>query len=440
MLTRTRLLARRGSRHHTQGPAAAPQTPVANGNNAAQATQNDALALTTASQERNPYEGVAAGFSKVKVDAWGQGQNGSVEQILLNQGYSSREIYTKSADGKTLLDEVARVNGLRNPNLIQQGQDLTVPSKQAPEQNTAPPAEEAPPRTETAPPAAPEREAQAATPTEPQPPANQETQPAEPSVNKIKVDRWGQGPNSSLDAILKSQGFKEEDIYRQDANGDSLLKKIARANGLKSPDKIQAGQSLEIPNSKEALAQMTIPDMPPPPVVQRTEPERAPVNTQSPDNSTAPPAETAPPVQEQRSTSNADQDREITANMGMLLDGAKQGKFTRQEFQYLNARSSRYAQMRARYSNDGYTNEELTQLGQMEKRYGVEFARLSESDTVPLPEFPRTTSDPDLAIQIKHYHESGPLFDSYKNGTSNSEDALQVMVRQRTEARQQEIN
>ena len=90
---------------------------------------NDQLKLSQTSQNRNPYQGVAPSFSTVKVDRWGQGDNDSVVQILLNQGYTQQEIYGKSGNGKSLLDEVTRVNGLRNANLIRAGQDLMVPSK-----------------------------------------------------------------------------------------------------------------------------------------------------------------------------------------------------------------------------------------------------------------------------------------------------------------------
>ncbi|MCA9780159.1 MAG: hypothetical protein KC800_25710, partial [Candidatus Eremiobacteraeota bacterium] len=64
--------------------------------------------------------------------------------------------------------------------------------------------------------------------------------------------------------------------------------------------------------------------------------------------------------------------------------------------------------------------------------------RLAASDDVQLPEFPQNSTNTDLAIQIKHYHESGPIFDGYSNGSISSETAIQRMVRQRDEARRQE--
>jgi hypothetical protein len=75
----------------------------------------------------------------------------------------------------------------------------------------------------------------------------------------------------------------------------------------------------------------------------------------------------------------------------------------------------------------------------MERRYGVEFARLAASDDVQLPEFPQNSNNADLAIQIQHYHESGPIYDGYSSGSMSSETAIQRMVRQRDEARRQEV-
>jgi LysM repeat protein len=427
-------------------PALQPQTSTA----ATNGRSNDQLNLSQTSQARNPYQGTAPAFSSVKVDSWGKGDNDSVVQILLNQGFTQQEIYGKSGSGKTLLDEVTRVNGLRNANLIRAGQELVVPSKQAPAgqpEPAAPPT--APPVSQTPePPASRSEQPAAETPVtrNEQPiqeaPVERTERATEPRVNQVQVDRWGQGPNSSLGAILKSQGFDHDQIFAQDANGDSLLKKVARANGLKSPDKIFAGSSLQVPNSMEALGQMDIPEMPArlePPAAVGTPTDRTEVEPPSQPPRIETPRQPEAPRQTEAPRQPGNESSEPTANMGMLLDGVKTGKFNREEFQYLNARSSRYVQMRARYSGDGYSNDELTSLGQMERRYGVEFARLSASDDVALPAFPQNTNNPDLVIQVKHYHESGPMYDSYSNGTMSSETAIQRMVRQRDEARRQEV-
>ena len=212
--------------------AAAEGTPPAvNPNNG---RSNDQLNLSQTSQNRNPYQGVAPNFSTVKVDRWGQGSNDSVVQILLNQGYTQQEIYGKSGNGKSLLDEVTRVNGLRNANLIRAGQNLMVPSKEASEAAESGPAQqpaveaprqEAPPRVEPPAVETPRSETPAVeTPRVETRPARTETQPTQPEqnearVNDVRVDRWGQGPNSSLGAILRNQGFDDKQMLQLKEEG-----------------------------------------------------------------------------------------------------------------------------------------------------------------------------------------------------------------------------
>lgn len=53
----------------------------------------------------------------------------SLSQMLVDRGYSLKELLAKDENGKTMLDKVAAQNGLRNPNLIYPGQDLSLPNK-----------------------------------------------------------------------------------------------------------------------------------------------------------------------------------------------------------------------------------------------------------------------------------------------------------------------
>lgn len=436
---------RRTRRSRNRGRRSVSTGTVSNGNSA---SRTDQLALTQKIQESNPYEGVSPSFSRVTVDAWGKGENSTVLNILYNQGYTKNEIYGKTASGKTLLQEVQEKNSLRDVNLVHPGQVLKVPSRQAAEQQEQQTVQQPPAQQEQQTTQQPPAETQQQTPPPVSAEQGQNEQP-EARVNSVKVDPWGKGPNSSLGAILRDQGFDEREIYREDANGDSILKQVARANGV-HPDRIRAGQSLQIPNSREALGQMEIPEMPRPTPQTEAPARTEPTTTSEEPARNEPPAGTETPIQTEQPAQTGtpapvqgnqnDGQEEVTANMGNLLSGVKENQFTRQEFQYLNARSSRYAQMRARFSNDGYSNDELRELGRMERRYGVEYARLAASDDVALPSFPASSNDPDLAIQVKHYHESGPLFDRYKNGSATTEDALSVMVRQRDEARRQETN
>lgn len=53
-----------------------------------------------ASESRpSPYAGVSDGSTTVRVDAWRNGRNNSVEAILRNQGYSLGEIYQRGENG-----------------------------------------------------------------------------------------------------------------------------------------------------------------------------------------------------------------------------------------------------------------------------------------------------------------------------------------------------
>lgn len=93
-------------------------------------SQVDSSSLSAKTEQTNPYSSFAPSSTKVSVDKWKNGKNDSLEGILKNQGYTLKEIYSKDANGKTLIDKVAATNNLRNPNVIQPGQELNVPSKE----------------------------------------------------------------------------------------------------------------------------------------------------------------------------------------------------------------------------------------------------------------------------------------------------------------------
>jgi hypothetical protein len=83
--------------------------------------------VTLSAEALNPYHGLAADVTTVTLDAWRQGANDSLEAALENQGYTLNEIYARDAGGKTLIDHVVRVNGLRNANLVKAGQQVVIP-------------------------------------------------------------------------------------------------------------------------------------------------------------------------------------------------------------------------------------------------------------------------------------------------------------------------
>lgn len=72
-----------------------------------------------------------------------------------------------------------------------------------------------------------------------------------PSASKVKVDAWGKGKNSSLDSILKSQGYSDKEIYGKGEDGKSLLDKVSATNKLKNPNLILPGQELTVPKKGE---------------------------------------------------------------------------------------------------------------------------------------------------------------------------------------------
>ena len=93
----------------------------------------DAVTLSKeAKSQPNPYSSIAKSAAQVKVDKWGTGKNDCLESILMNKGYTAEEIYSKGADGKSLLDRVVSTNKLRNADLVQAGQNRIVPSKEEP--------------------------------------------------------------------------------------------------------------------------------------------------------------------------------------------------------------------------------------------------------------------------------------------------------------------
>ena len=111
------------------GPTASPAEPVP-----PMARSYDTVNLTCdASSQTNRSTG--AGCVTVK-------SGDSLSELLLQRGYSVREMYQKDDQGKTMIDRIADSNGLRNPNLIYPGQELNLPGKDRAEESTAPPIED----------------------------------------------------------------------------------------------------------------------------------------------------------------------------------------------------------------------------------------------------------------------------------------------------------
>lgn len=122
--------------------------------------------------------------------------------------------------------------------------------------------------------------------------------------------------------------------------------------------------------------------------------------------------------------------------MGLILDGAKEGKFTRKEFQALNSAANRYEELRASYAKDGYTPRELATLGQHERNYGAMYARFHQDDRTEI-EFAASgdAQDPSTQTRLRMNDEGGGVFDRFSAGQLSMEDALEALRRQRLSAR-----
>lgn len=94
----------------------------------------------------NPYEGIADHTVSMSPEKWtsdrtpAEGQvarNDHLEGMLRNQGFSLNEIYSKDGSGQSMMERVAEVNGLQNPDLINPEQSLTLPTRHAPAEASA---------------------------------------------------------------------------------------------------------------------------------------------------------------------------------------------------------------------------------------------------------------------------------------------------------------
>ncbi len=61
-------------------------------------------------------------------------------------------------------------------------------------------------------------------------------------VREIKLDKWGEGKNSSTWGALRSAGWSDKEIIEQ-----KLVDRVAELNGLEDPAKVLAGQTLKVP-------------------------------------------------------------------------------------------------------------------------------------------------------------------------------------------------
>lgn len=68
------------------------------------------------------------------------------------------------------------------------------------------------------------------------------------ATTQVKVEKWdpsNKNGNSSLSGILQNQGL---DPYKKDSSGQTLIQRVAKANGIKNPNLIQPGMKITVPS------------------------------------------------------------------------------------------------------------------------------------------------------------------------------------------------
>ncbi len=64
-----------------------------------------------------------------KLGKYTKGGEGTIEKQLLQKGFSLKDIYTKDKQGRTLADQVAQANGIKNQRAIADGKELVLPQR-----------------------------------------------------------------------------------------------------------------------------------------------------------------------------------------------------------------------------------------------------------------------------------------------------------------------
>ncbi|MBS2038159.1 hypothetical protein JST97_24450 [bacterium] len=292
----------------------------------------------------------------------------------------------------------------------------------------------------------------------------------------VTVDRWRKGPNDSIEHILRNQGYSSNEIYKKDRNGQSLIQRVAAANGLKDPNLIRPGQKgLKVP-VKAKPAEQPKPEAPKP-VVEQPKPEPAkpvaepqqpvvepkkdePQQPQQPGAETPQPAPAKPkkhhrflwfgrkdkpetPVQPQQpeqpqqpqqpkadapqpgvqpqppaaandeGTDPASIAAKEGAEVNLLMKGVTDGKFTRNEFMALNATANQYTELRSQYAKDGFKPEQVVELSQVQQQYGQMYARFLADDKAKVTFAGADSQDPAARFRSQQNEEGGQLYDQF---------------------------
>ena len=328
----------------------------------------------------NPYEGFASEAARVNVDRWKKGPNDSIEHILINQGYSPRDIYGRDSSGKTMIERVAQANGLKDPNLIRPGQKgLLVPVKDKPEA-----AKPEAPKPEAAKPEAPKPEAP-----KPEAPKPEAPKPEAPKPEAPK-------PEAVMPEEVKPEEVKHEEAQPQ----AEKPKKGRRRFIFFGPHRTR--REVKVPDEPVATQEVKPqPEMAQPEVAQ-PRPEVA-----QPQTEAVQPQVSNPPA------ADSELAEKESAEVGLLLDGVRAEKFTRNEFQALNTTANQYTELRAQYARDGFKPEQVRELAQVQQQYGQMYARFLADDKAKITFAGGTSDDPTARFRAQQNEEGGQYYDQF---------------------------
>lgn len=303
----------------------------------------------------NPYEGFADEVASVTVDRWKKGPNDSIEHILRNQGYSSNDIYRKDKNGQTLIQRVAAANGLKDPNLIRPGQKgLKVPVK-AVKADPKPAQVETPKPAVVTPPAEPEVEA--------------------PKVEAPKVEQPAVEPQP--EAPKTEQPAAEEPA--------APVKKRRGFLWFGKKDKPEAPAQPVVPTPVQPVA---------------VDPQPA-VPTQ--------------PTAQEEGTDPASIAAKESSEVNLLMQGVTDGKFTRNEFMALNATANQFTELRTSYAKDGFKQEQMVELAQVQQQYGQMYARFLADDKAKVTFSGADSQDPAARFRTQQNEQGGQYYDQFVN-------------------------
>jgi hypothetical protein len=317
----------------------------------------------------NPYAGFANEAARVTVDRWKQGPNDSIEHMLLRQGYTPQDVYRKDSSGRTLIQRVADANGLKDPNLVRPGRKMLVPVK-GDGQPARPLEIGQQPQVRQQPELRQESRQQAA------------PQPQQPEVRPEEVRAQEVRQPEVLQPTTPPVTPEAAPAAEPPAAEQGPVKKGRRRFILFGP-------------RREVKAPQVQPTAVQPPTVQ-------------PNAVPSPPVQSTPVVPTQ--VPQADQD---SAEVGLLLQGVKDQKFTRPEFQALNSTANQFTELRAQYARDGFKPEQVQELAQVQQQYGQMYARFLADDKARVTFSGANTNTPEAQFRARQNEEGGQAYDQF---------------------------